>query len=174
MARSSRTGNPQRRTGGFAYVLLIAAIALISLAASASLEYGASMTRRSAERELLAIGAEFQQALHSYAGVPDGGVASLARGPKNLADLLRDPRVPGVRRHLRQLYADPLTGKAEWGLVLDPQGHIVGVHSLATGRPIQRTGFEPRFGRLEQAESYSGWVFGLRPALPQSKPVLPQ
>jgi hypothetical protein len=75
--------------------------------------------------------------------------------------LLKDARVPGLRRHLRQVYADPLTGKKEWGLVTDNQGFIVGVHSLSEAQPIQQVGFEPQLAQLEEAKSYRQWVFGL-------------
>lgn len=158
-----RTGSPSgRRQAGFAYVLLLLAVALISIAATAAVGLGATMARRDAERELLAIGAEFQQALRSYAGVPVGAVPpTMGQGPRALEDLLKDPRVPGIRRHLRQLYADPLTGKREWGLVMDAQGRIAGVHSLAEGKPIRQAGFEPQLAALENAESYRQWVFGL-------------
>jgi type II secretory pathway pseudopilin PulG len=164
MARSSPTGS-RAAARGFAYVVLLIAVAVIAIAATASVSLGASMARRHAEQELLAIGLEFRQALHSYAGLPPGMAApALARGPRSLDDLLRDPRAPGVRRHLRKLYADPLTGKAEWGLVTDPQGFIVGVHSLAEGEPIQRAGFDPRLLGFEDAAGYRQWVFGLQPA----------
>jgi len=152
----------RRPQAGFAYVLLLLAVALISIAATAAVSLGATMARRDAERELLAIGVEFQQALRSYAGVPVGAVTPTSgHGPRTLEDLLKDPRVPGIRRHLRQLYADPLTGKSEWGLVRDAQGRIAGVHSLAEGTPIRQSGFEPQLTAFENAESYRQWVFGL-------------
>lgn len=153
-----RTG---RRQHGFAYLVLLLAIALLGLAASASLSLGAAMARRDAERQLLAIGLEFQQALRSYADMSVPGAPPGGRGPRTLEDLLKDPRVPGTRRHLRQLYPDPLSGRTEWGLVRDAQGYVVGVHSLATGKPLQRTGFEPLLANLEEAEDYRQWIFGL-------------
>ncbi len=153
------------RARGFAYLLLIIAVAVLSVAATAAVSAGAAFARRHAERELLAIGAEFRQALQSYAGVPPGMVVPPgARGPRSLDDLLRDPRLPGVRRHLRKLYADPLTGKSEWGLVTDPQGFIIGIHSLAEGSPLQRTGFDPTQAGFEDAPDYRHWVFGLQSA----------
>lgn len=162
MGRTMQTGSVRNRCAGFAYVLLLLAVALIALSASAAISLGATMARRDAERELLAIGAEFQQALRSYAGVAVGAVVSTGnRGPRTLEDLLKDPRVPGVRRHLRKLYADPLTGKGEWGLVTDSQGSIVGVYSLAKGQPIRQSGFEPQWAGLEGAKEYREWVFGL-------------
>lgn len=155
----------RRAQAGFAYLLLLIALAVIGVSSAAAVSLGAAMTRRDAERELLAIGGEFQRALDSYAGVPSGALAPPgARGPRELEDLLRDPRQPGVRRHLRQVYADPLTGKEEWGLVRDSEGTIVGVYSLAEGRPIQRTGWPPEWAGFEEQESYAGWVFGLRTA----------
>jgi type II secretory pathway pseudopilin PulG len=153
-----------RPQAGFAYVLLLVAIAIIGVAASATLGLGAAMGRRDAERELLAIGAEFQQALRSYAGAVDlSSPIAAGRGPRSLDDLLKDPRSPQLRRHLRQLRADPLTGRAEWGLVTDPQGAITGVYSLAPGRPFKRSSFEGAWAAFEDAESYRDWVFGTAP-----------
>lgn len=159
-----RSGEHQ---GGFAYLVLLLAIALIGIAASSAVSLGATLARRDAELQLLAIGAEFDQALRSYAGVPGAATAVAgARGPRNLEDLLRDPRYPGVRRHLRKLYADPLTGSAEWGLVRDGEGFIIGVYSQSAGRPIKRGQFPPMQAHFEEAESYSGWAFGLwRPGM---------
>jgi type II secretory pathway pseudopilin PulG len=157
---------PLRRDAGFAYVLLLLAIALISIAATTAVSLGATMARRDAELQLLAIGAEFQRALNSYAGVPLGAAAPVmpGRGPKSLEDLLQDSRAPGVRRHLRQVYADPLTGKSEWGLVKDSQGTITGVYSLAQGTPIKRSGFDAPWAGFEEAQGYGQWVFGFVPA----------
>ncbi|HEY8357533.1 MAG TPA: type II secretion system protein [Ramlibacter sp.] len=154
------------RQAGFAYVLLLVAVAVIGVAASSAVVLGTSMARRDAEQQLLAIGEEFQRALQTYAGLPPGVAARGAgmpgaRGPRTLDDLLKDPRAPGIRRHLRQVYADPLTGRQEWGIVRDPDGHILGIHSLAPGRPIKRTEWPPQWAHFEEQESYAGWVFGV-------------
>ena len=150
------------KVSGFAYVLLLVIVASIGLLSASSLSIGSQVTRRDAERELLAIGAEFEQALKSYAGVSET-TGSLARGigPRSLQDLIKDPRFPGLKRHLRQIYADPLTGRVQWGLVIAPGGFIVGIYSSAEGIPIRRTGFEPGQVSFENAESYAGWMFGL-------------
>jgi len=160
------------RQTGFAYLLVLLAVALISLAATAAVSLGSTMARCDAERELLAIGEEFEIALRSYAGIPiaaPNGVISAGRGPRSLDELLKDPRVPGVRRHLRQLYADPLTGKQEWGLVTDSQGFIVGVYSLAEGRPIKQGGFVAKWAHFDEAASYRQWGFGAAPTTPSSR-----
>ena len=150
------------KVSGFAYVLLLVIVATIGLLSAFSLSIGSQVTRRDAERELLAIGNEFEQALKSYAavGVSAGGLAR-GVGPRTLQDLIKDPRFPGLKRHLRQIYADPLTGRVQWGLVIAPGGSIVGIYSSAEGIPIRRTGFEPGQVSFENAESYAGWMFGL-------------
>ncbi len=154
------------RCGGLAYLGVLLLLALIALAASASLQAGTALARRDAEAHLLAIGREFQDALYSHANLPRGAAASPGlRGPRTLEELLRDPRVPGVRRHLRQVYADPLTGAREWGLVRDRDGYIVGIHSLADGRPVRQKGFDPALANFEDAEGYADWVFGFPAAV---------
>lgn len=167
---------------GFAYVLLLMAVAVLGVASSAVLQLGAQAGRRDAEQALLSVGAEFERALYGYAGVavaagarPAQAGALAARGPRTLEELLKDPRVPGVRRHLRQLYADPLTGRREWGVMRDPAGYIVGVYSLAEGQPIKQLGFDARHAHFEEASDYGKWVFGLPMAQAQvaQKAVLP-
>jgi hypothetical protein len=115
------------------------------------------MERRATEQALLAAGEQFRVALLSWRA--GGGT-----GPTELAELLRDPRVPGLRRHLRRLPHDPMTGRSEWGLLRDNGGRIVAVYSLAEGRPIKRDGFDGvRQAGFEEAESYAQWVFGAVP-----------
>ena len=147
----------RRGTAGYAYLLLLLTLALLAVAASGSVVLGHALERRAAERALLETGDEFRRALQSWRRFG-------AAGPATLEDLLRDPRALGVRRHLRRLPHDPLTGTPQWGLVLDGQRRIVAVYSLAPGRPLQRAGFDalaqPGF---EDAESYAQWRFGLVP-----------
>jgi type II secretory pathway pseudopilin PulG len=150
------------RTAGFAYVLLLIAIGVIGVVAAATLHMGSQIARRDAEQSLLTIGMEFQQALRSYAAVPVGATApAIARGPQTLEELLKDSRVPFTRRYLRQIYADPLTGRDTWGLVKDPAGFILGIYSLADGKPIKQTGFELTQASFEESGGYATWVFGL-------------
>lgn len=151
-----------RAPNGFAYLLLLVLIAVLGVASSAAVSLGASMARHDAEEHLLTIGASFQQALTKHAGKP-----------RELDELLKDPRAPGISRHLRRIPIDPLTGRDSWAVVRDAQGGIVGVHSLATGRPLKRTGFEPRWKTFEEAASYQDWMFG--PRLPVTEaPVAPR
>jgi type II secretory pathway pseudopilin PulG len=152
-----RSGSGGLQQRGSAYLLLLVSVALLGLAAAASVSIGVNASRRNAEYELLEIGSEFERALATYRATAPAGARS---GPKEIDDLLLDRHHGGLKRHLRKLYADPLTGRAQWGLVRHPDGSIVGVFSLATGTPIKRSGFQPVKAYFEEAESYSSWVFG--------------
>ncbi len=169
------------RTGesGFAYVLLLVAVAIVAATGASALSRGSAMGQRSAERELLYVGQAFENALHSYAGVrhpgentPQAPTPMTLAGPMALEDLLKDPRTPGLRRHLRKLYADPITGQAQWGLVRDAAGRIVGIHSLSERPPLKTHGFGAAHARFEQARHYSEWVFGLPAAQGAGVPAL--
>jgi hypothetical protein len=157
------SGSRHTRSAGFSYLLLLLLLAVLAVATTGSLALGHVMERRAAEQALLATGDDFRAALLSWRRGGGGG----GGGPAELAELLRDPRVPGVRRHLRQLPHDPLTGRAEWGLVRNNAGRIIAVYSLAEGTPIKRDGFDAlRQAGFEEAESYAQWTFGAVPVRP--------
>jgi type II secretory pathway pseudopilin PulG len=153
---------PGRSESGFSYVILLIAVAVIGVGTTTAVQTGSQMSRRAAEAQLLYIGGEFQKALLSYsAGAADAG-------PTELTELLKDRRQPDLRRHLRRIYADPLTGSTNWGLQRSASGQITGVYSLAAGVPIKRAGFEAGNESFEEARSYRDWVFGIiRDAEPQ-------
>ena len=162
-----------RRQAGFTYLGLIIFVTIIGLVGAATLKIGALLQRAAAEEELLDIGAAFSAALDSYAAATPQGASPY---PPSLKELLKDPRVPGVRRHLRKIFVDPLTGKAEWGVVYLGEGTtgVVAVHSLSTARPLKIANFDSRFAGLDNADTISAWRFKARdPALGQG-PRQPQ
>lgn len=138
---------------GFAYVGVLALLAIMALSAAASLALGAVSERRASEEELLRIGMEFREAFRSYAR------AGPTRYPLRLEDLVEDVRSPQVRRHLRQIYIDPMTGRSQWGLVPAPGAGLAGVYSLSEARPIKVAGFELPFAQFAKAKTYKEWVF---------------
>jgi hypothetical protein len=147
-------------------VLVLVAVAVVGAGSAFSVSIGTSLARREAERQLLDAGLAFQVALRSYAGP-----GATRGGPASLDDLLKDPRAPGLRRHLRRIPHDPLTGRAEWGVVRDAQGGIVGVYSLASTRPIQQDNFPAVLQGFEGADAYRQWVFGLPAAAASGRRV---
>lgn len=161
------SGERRRPERGFSYLLLLVALAVLSMVAAGTLQLGQALSRRDAEDALLVAGNDLGEALRSYvrAGVGSAPVA-VVLGPQSLDELLRDPRVPGLRRHLRRIPVDPLTGQADWGLVRDRNGRIVAVHSRSQETPIRQTGFGHPNEHFEQASRYSDWTFGVLHLLP--------
>lgn len=152
-----RNGRPQR---GFTYVGLLIAVAVIAAGSATVLGAGANLQLRDNEAELLAIGREFRQALQAYAEATPVGQPT---APKELAELLRDPRYPGVRRHLRRIYPDPLTGRNDWGIERSPDGRISGIRSLSPTPTLRHTGFPTGMEGFEKAGRHDEWVFALTP-----------
>ena len=146
----------RRASQGFAYLWLLLVIALMGVGFASVLELHQTSVRRDQEEQLLWIGRQYVAAIESYRGatVP----ASAAPYPAALDDLLKDPRFPGTKRHLRRVYADPLTGRAEWGFVRR-DGRIIAIHSLSATKPIKQAGFLPGEESFRAAEHYSDWVF---------------
>jgi type II secretory pathway pseudopilin PulG len=156
---------------GIALVLLLIAVAVIGLVAATVVQAGAQAARRAAEDELLAVGRDLERALRSYR---DSTPGRAVLGPRALAELLRDPRFPGLRRHLRSIPADPLTGSFDWGLVRSADGQIIGVHSLSGEAPIRQVIDDPEFAHFSGAKGYAQWVFGAAPRpAPPRRPTPP-
>ncbi|MGJ9420315.1 type II secretion system protein [Massilia sp. CMS3.1] len=146
-----------RRQAGFTYIGLIVFVTIIGLVGAATLKVGALLQRAEAENELLAIGAEFSAALASYAQATPAGQP---QQPTSLEALLRDPRFPTPRRHLRRIFVDPITGRAEWGLVRATEGGpIIGVHSLSQFQPLKIANFDARFVNFDRKRHLSEWRF---------------
>lgn len=132
-------------------------VAMLGLVGAATLKVDTLLRRAAAEQDLLEIGAEFSEALRSYAAATPRGYPT---APPTLQDLLKDPRFPGTRRHLRKIFVDPVTGKDEWGIVY--QGDKVGVlavYSLSRAQPLKVANFDARFLNFENKEHLSEWKF---------------
>lgn len=162
------------RQRGFTYFAVLLLVTLTTLGATAAATLWHTAARRDKERELLAVGDEFRRAIASYHRLPVGGRRQL---PRTLDDLLLDPRLPGVHRHLRRIHVDPVTGQAEWGLIRAPDGGIVGVHSLSQAAPLKVAGFASADAAFEGAARYADWQFRYRepsaPAPPTGWKPLP-
>ena len=151
----------RRGQEGFTYLGLLIVLAVLGVAAAGTLQMGAVLQRHAAEEELLAIGLDFRDALKSYAHATPGGAPA---APRTLQDLVRDPRYPNPRRHLRRIPADPLTGKIAWGLILGPDNQsIVGIRSLSKDKPIKIAHFPLAFQGFEAKASYADWIFVASP-----------
>lgn len=148
------------RQAGFTYIGLLITVAMISTVATGSLGAGAALQQRHAEAELLVIGQEFRRALQSYA---DATPVGMPTEPRALEELLRDPRYPGVRRHMRRIQPDPLTGRPDWGILRAPDGRIAGIHSMSASAVIRETGFPAGLEGFEKARRHDEWIFTVTP-----------
>lgn len=145
-----------RRARGFTYIGVMLLVTLMGIALAAAGQVWHTVQQREKEQELLFVGHQFRLALKRYA---DHTPAKTRRSPLQLEELLLDPRHPAVRRYLRTIHTDPVTGKAEWGLITGPGGEIYGVHSLSDGEPVKKHHFELADEHFEDSMKYSDWVF---------------
>ena len=142
---------------GFSYISVLLAVAIVGIAMTAANRYWSTIVLRERETELLFRGHQIQAAIGSYYENPPGGQGK--QYPRAIADLLRDPRYPQTRRHLRKWYSDPLTGESNWVLIRDAGGRIKGVHSQHQGRPLKSGNFPKDFSFFEIATAYTDWKF---------------
>jgi type II secretory pathway pseudopilin PulG len=157
-----------RRERGFTLAGVLLLIGVLGAGMAAYGELASTAAQREKEQELLFVGHQFRQAISAYYERTPGLVK---RFPQKLEDLLEDQRHAVPQRHLRRIYADPMTGKREWGLVEAPGGGILGVYSLSQAKPFKSGGFAVRDAALGEAQRYSDWRFSHVPvAPPQAKP----
>lgn len=157
----------RRRAPGFTYLTLLFVVALMGAGLALAGEVWHTSVLREREAELLHVGNEYRTAIgRYYLGGP-------RQYPRDLADVLKDPRQPGTVRHLRKPYPDPITGKDDWGLVRAPDGGIAGIYSLSEDKPLKSGGFAVRDKEFEAKEKYSDWKFVYLPAaqLPIKQPA---
>ena len=128
--------------------MLLGSILIIGIASAGVAQLWSVQVKREKEAELIFRLGEFRRAILRYQ-------ADHNRFPKELKELLLDNSQMTTRRYLRQIYTDPMTGKADWQLKLlvDPSGvtsGIADVHSKSGGKPLKTlTGVN--------AASYKDW-----------------
>ena len=142
-----------RHAGGFTYLTALFMIAIMSAGLGLIGEMWETASRREREAELLYIGNQYRLAIQRYY------LNGPQQYPRTFQDLLKDPRIPATRRHLRQLYPDPMTASNEWAIVKGPDGGIMGVYSKSEDAPLKVTNFRLRDRDFEGAKKYSDWKF---------------
>jgi type II secretory pathway pseudopilin PulG len=156
MSPSDKRQRPRTHSRGFSYIWLLLFIAFMGYGLTVVVEIQSTVSQREKERALLAIGRQFREAIRRYHETQVTGTKK--EYPASLDDLLKDPRYPGIKRHLRQIFVDPMTGQSEWGLVKLGE-RIVGVHSLSGLTPIKQDNFELEDMQFRGKQKYVEWVF---------------
>ena len=128
--------------------MLLGSVLILGLATAGVAELWSMKVQREKEEELLFRLNQYRQAILQYRTANN-------RLPKELKDLLEDRSRLQIRRYLRRLYPDPMTGKPDWILktLVDKTGQSSGiqdVNSRSTGTPIKSI-------PGKSAQSYRDW-----------------
>ncbi len=149
----STVGKQNKSQHGFTYILVMVALVVIAILAEMATVSNQYRIKRDKEAELLFRGQAYMRAIESYYHAKK----ELKIYPKNLEDLLNDPRF-AHKRHIRRLYTDPLT-EEDWQLVRAPDGGIAGVVSSSRDMPLKQSNFPKQLKQFTGAEQYSDWTF---------------
>lgn len=144
------------RQRGVVLLAFLLALALAGLGAMVAADVWQVHRQHERETELLFVGHQYRAAIRDYylAGPPGAGRAL----PASLEALLDDDRFPVPVHHLRRLYPDPVTGTADWGLLMAGD-RIMGVYSKSEAAPLKQKGFALADSTFEEKTSYRDWVF---------------
>jgi type II secretory pathway pseudopilin PulG len=138
---------------GYTYIGLLVGVVILGLMLTIVARVWSTTEQREREAQLLWIGHAYRMAISSYFSMGH-------QYPLTLELLLTDDRSPVPKHHLRQLYADPMTGKADWTLITNPSSPgIMGVASSSKATPIKRKGFEPVDEVFADTDCYCSWQF---------------
>ena len=148
-----------RRQGGFTYLWLLAAIAVLAIGMSLVGPMWAEQVQRQREAELLRVGTAYAQAIEHYYRMRPAGMRQL---PRSVDDLLLDPRFTQPVHHLRQAYTDPLLPGQPMELVRGPAGELRGVASSSDATPLMKAPWTDGHHALPAATPatrYRDWQF---------------
>jgi type II secretory pathway pseudopilin PulG len=151
-SRPPYQGVRPKKQAGFTYVGAMIFVALAGAGLASYVQIASHAAQREKEAELLFRGNAFQAAIASY-------YRKEQRYPASLETLLEDKRYPMPVRHLRKLYADPMTGEPNWTLIDAPGGGFMGVHSRSDKAPIKTGNFLVKNQGFEEAQTYAEWKF---------------
>jgi len=161
---ASRGARSAKRQSGFTYLTILFVVAFMGVGMAYVGEAWYSKTMREREAELLFVGNQYRKAIERY--YRNGP----AQYPRALTDLIKDPRKPNIERYLRRAYADPITGKDEWGILKAPDGGVMGIYSLSEAKPFKKTNFRLLDRDFENASRYADWKFVYQPLGPAATP----
>lgn len=140
---------------GFAYVWALMLVLIMGIYLAQVGDAWQNRIQRNKEEELLRVGNEIRLAIKQYS---EQGTAGNAQYPKNIKDLVQDPRVPFPRHYLRKAYKDPMTGD-DWSYIGGPGGGFMGVQSKSTAKPLKTDNFDTEYTSFKEAKSYQDWRF---------------
>jgi hypothetical protein len=151
-----QTGKPQ---AGMAYLWMLGVMAAMTVLLGRAVDIAVTQGERIREEELLTVGEEYRQAIGHYVEMPGGN----GQYPRQVEELLLDPRFPMPVRHLRQVRRDPETGAA-LSMLHSPAGALIGVASVSERMPHKLSGFDRQYAAFDGKTKLSEWRFVYEPA----------
>ncbi len=148
---------------GYTYFGLMLILGVVAIGLGVGSSFLAQDLRREKEVELLYGGDQIRRSIESYHALNNGGQQPW---PTSLEALLRDPNQPGLVRHLRRIYVDPMQPGADWELIMGQGRGIIGVRSASREKPVKRGGFAMQYRNFENARTYRDWRFVAAGAVP--------
>src|SRR5215468_228679 len=161
---TARAAHLRGDAAGFAYLALLFFVVVMGVGLAAASQVWHTLAQREKELELLFVGRQFELAIQRYY---DSSPAAAKQYPKSLEDLLIDARWPSIKRHLRRIYPDPMTGQSDWVLIKRGD-RIIGLHSRSAAEPFKVAGFDPAHATFAGAIAYSEWTFVAQPGVTSS------
>ncbi len=140
------------RQSGFTYLAVLLAVALAGATLAAVGQVWQTVAQREKEKELLFVGNQIRKAINGY-------FKSNGNYPMALEDLVLDSRSAGVKRYLRKVFVDPMTGSSAWGTLKSADGQVFGVYSLSELEPLKKSNFSLQNAGFENKLKYSEWIF---------------
>lgn len=159
MSASNRSALFSSNQRGFTFLTVMFSIVLIGTMIGAAARQLTTVAKREKETELLFRGQAIRKGIELYYRTSRAGFSQY---PRTLEELIKDPGSPGVRRYLRKLYADPVTG-GEWVLIRDGSGRVKGVRSASEEVPLKTGNFPEELKSFEGKKKYSEWLFEYNP-----------
>jgi type II secretory pathway pseudopilin PulG len=125
-----RTG----RARGFTYLAVLWLLAVLAAGSGVAAQRMTTAVQRERETEMRFRAQEIVRAIERYHARTPAGKPSW---PAGLDDLVEDVRHDPPLRHLRRLYDDPFTGRADWRPLRLAGGGLVGVRSRSERPALQ-------------------------------------
>ncbi|WDT69286.1 MAG: type II secretion system protein [Candidatus Manganitrophus sp.] len=107
MIAASRSGSFRPSQDGFTFLTVMFSIVLIGTMIGTAARQLTTVAKREKETELLFRGQAIRRGIELYYRTSRAGFSQY---PRTLEDLIKDPGSPGIRRYLRKIYLDPVTG----------------------------------------------------------------